>query len=86
MDAGPCNRFHIDHVFEIFKIWSDQVDLGSGRSSHRLVEGHAAHILHSIGDDLIGAVLHPPGGTGVSGSAVGRVVFETAVLRWVMGG
>ncbi len=79
------NGLHVDHIFKVFQVRSHQVDLGGGIRCHGFVERNAIYILHVVGNDLVGAILDPFGRASICGTAIGRVVFETAIFRWVMG-
>ena len=45
---------------------------------------HAAHFAQVGGEQLVGAVLNPPGGAGVGRTAIGRIVLEATIVRRIV--
>ena len=58
----------------------------SGVGSERHFMGQALDIFEAASQNLVGPVLDDPGCLSVSGATRGRVVFEPAILRWIVGG
>src|SRR5262249_31251664 len=79
-DAGALDRVHVDHVFEVSDVVTDEVAMVSGRRSDGFFVGKSFHFAIAAAEDRVSAVLDPLGDVGVGGGAVGRGVFEAAVF------
>ena len=94
VDAGPAqrvgadadllrtDRVHVDHVRQIGDVGVHVVV--TLRALHGPGQRHPFHRLEPVTQDLVGPLGDHPGGVGVGGPAIGRVVLEAAVARRVV--
>src|ERR1035441_9184256 len=96
MDPGPAQRVdgelqrragqrrEVDDVGEVVDVGGDVVVPVRRAGAQGEVVVEALHFGQAVGDELVGAVLDPPGRGCVGGASVGRVVLEAAVFGWIV--
>jgi len=84
-DAFISDYFHINDLGKRVNERSDEVLLKGGIGRASFLIGRPPDIRTIRIHQLIGPVLYPSGYIHVSRTALRRVVFETAILGWIMG-
>ena len=84
LQPGRLDRVHVDDRVQVVHIGLDEILLVGGVRPQRRRVGQPAHLGIVRSQQGVGAILNPAGGVGVGRSAVGRVVLETAIARWIV--
>ena len=80
LDAGGADRFHVDDIGEVGDIGPDViVAMHAGRFA-RAVIGDALHAAEAVFEKAVGGALDVSRDVGIGRTAIGRIVFEAAVL------
>ncbi len=82
--ARAADGVEVDHPLQPADIGVDEIEALGGRGLQRLAVIHALDALETGDQQRIGALLNPFGHTGVGRAAVGGVVLEAAIARWVV--
>ena len=86
-DLGAANSIDVEHIAKIAYVGVEEVMAMSGVAAQGPRVGNPLHALQAILQELIGPGFDPTGHANVGGPAIGRVVFESAVVgRVVRGG
>ena len=85
LQAGGTNGVHVDDVPQVLDVEPDEVLLIRGPGLEGPGERETFHAYVARAQQFVGPVLHPLRLIGVGRAAVGRVVLEAAVLRWIVG-
>ncbi len=75
--------WEVNHMAQIFHIRAHQVELPQVLRVSRGIDQLAFHTATGS-QQLIGSILDPLRNFRIGGSSVGRIVFETAVGRWIV--
>ena len=84
-EAGVGDRVEVENVREVLDVGGEEIGFDEQALFAGLGEADAVDVLEIGFQNGVGAVLNPGGGVAVGGTAVGRVVFEAAVLRGIVG-
>ena len=84
LDAGAADRLHVDDIGEVGDIGADIVVAMHAGSLARPVIGNPRDALQIVFEIAVGGALDGAGDVGVRRSAIGRVVFEAAILRRIV--
>ena len=76
-----ANRIHVDNIGEIVYVRVEKVVPVSSRDVKSLLEGNAFNTLKAGFEKLVRLCLDPVRDVRFRGAAIGRVVFESAVVR-----
>ena len=79
-DTEAADRFHVDDVGEVGDIGPDIVMAMHASRFARAVVGDALDALEAVFEKAVRGALDRPGDIGIRRTAVGRIVFETAIL------
>src|SRR5215468_1486071 len=86
LELGSTNGIDVDDVFEVKNVGQDEVFLVRCCGTNGLVERNALYIFIFRTKQIIRAILDPTRHIGVRRAAVGRVVLEPSILRWIVRG
>ena len=79
-DAGGADRLHVDDIAEVGDIGPDViVAMHAGRLA-RAVIGDALDALQAVFEIAVGGALDAGGDVGIGRTAIGRIIFEAAIL------
>ena len=81
---GFCNRFHIHNFSEIVYVSFHEIRFHKLPFCPCLLHVHSLHIIIARSDKCISTFLNDRGHVAISGSAMGRVVFEATVRRRIV--
>ena len=81
-DSFGADRVEVDHVRQVRNVGIEVVVALHGLQ--RPGQGHPFHVAQTVTQDLVRPSGDRPGGVGVGGPAVGRVVLEPAVAGRVV--
>ena len=84
-EAGLADGFHVDDGSEICHVGRGEIVSNRRGGGAGLRGGHALHLAIPTGQQFVGPLFDPAGDIGIGGASVGGVVFESAVLRRVVG-
>ncbi len=84
LHAGAADRVEVDDMGEVGHIVVEKIVSVRGGGLARLRQRHPLHPLQAAFEQRVGALLHPVGDVGIGRTAVGRVVLEAAVVRWIV--
>ncbi len=83
-NARSLDRLHVHHLGEVGHIGSDVViGLDAGRLAGAFI-GQAKDADQAGGQEIVGRVLDPAGDVDIGRAAIGRIVFEAALVRRVV--
>src|SRR6185503_3997951 len=85
LQAGGTNRLKIDDLFKVLHIGADVVMLVHQGRLGRLTSGEALDSLETGRQEGIGALFDPLGDLRIGRASLRRVVFDPAVLWWIVG-
>src|SRR6202042_177053 len=84
LHAGSADRFHVDDIDEIGDIGGNViVAVNAGRFA-RVVIGGTPDALETVFEKTVRRALHRSGDVGMGRTAIGRIIFETAVFRRIV--
>jgi hypothetical protein len=83
-DARGADRLHVDDIGEVGDIgFNVIVTMNAGRFA-RAVVGDAFYAAQTVLEEAVGGALDGPRDIGIGRAAIGRVIFEAAVLGRIM--
>ena len=84
LEPGVADGVEVEHVGQVAGVGVEEVIAAGAVLGECGGQRDPLHAGHSLGDDLVGAVLDPARGLAAGRPAVRRVVLEPAVGRWVV--
>ena len=84
--AGRADQLHVHDISQVRDVGRDVVVFLNAGGLSRLCIGKPHHLFQSADEKLVGRALYPARHLDVRGPAVGRVVFESAILRRIVRG
>ncbi|MNS84222.1 hypothetical protein D3C72_1180380 [compost metagenome] len=85
LQAGTLNRRHINHVHQPFNIWLHQVLCMHTAAGPGLIQRLTLNAFQLQRQQFIGALFNHRGQIGIRRAAVGRVIFDAAIFRRIVG-
>jgi hypothetical protein len=82
--ARAANDVEIDHVAQVLDVGIQVVMAVCGRGTQGARKGHALHALELGFQQRVGLARDPVRDRRIGGAAIGGIVFEAAVLWWVV--
>ena len=85
LELRAANGFDIHYILQIAHIRQNKIFLVSCSGSKGFFVRSALYIAVAGSHQFIGTILDPGGNVGVGGTAIRRIVFETAICRRIVG-
>ena len=86
VQAAGGNRLHVDHITKVLDIRRHEIISAYRRGFARDFDGYATDLGNAFAKQAVCLLLDPRCDVRVGRSPAGRVVLETAILRWIVRG